>query len=92
MYGMDVFMLKNSTTSAPDTREQPYVYEWGLIFPQITFWRYKHESAMLLDPGHNRGYMGNVFQLKRTWRLWTIQLMLIVAVVEVFLHEDSFHF
>ena len=32
MYGMDVFMLKNSTTSAPDTREQPYVYEWGLIF------------------------------------------------------------
>ena len=27
-----------------------------LFFPQITFWRYKHESAMLLDPGHNRGY------------------------------------
>ena len=40
-----------------------------LFFPQITFWRYKHESAMLLDPGHNRGYMGIVFQLKRTWRL-----------------------
>ena len=29
---MDVFMLKNSTTSAPDTREQPYVQERGLIF------------------------------------------------------------
>ena len=85
MYGMDVFMLKNSTTSAPDTREQPQI-------PQITFWRYQHESAMLLDPGHNRGYMGTVFQLKRTGRLWTVQLVLIVAVVEVFLHEDSFHF
>ena len=47
---------------------------------------------MLLDPGHNRGHMGTVFQLKRIWRLWTIQLVLIVAVVEVFLHEDSFHF
>ena len=47
---------------------------------------------MLLDPGHNRGYMGTVFHLKRTGRLWTVQLVLIVAVVEVFLHEDSFHF
>ena len=47
---------------------------------------------MLLDPGHNRGYIGTMFQLKRTWRLWTVQLVLIVAVVEVFLHEDSFHF
>ena len=47
---------------------------------------------MLLDPGHNRGYMGIVFQLKRTRRLWTIQLILIVAVEKVFLHEDSFHF
>ena len=24
---MDVFMLKNGTTSAPNTREQPYMYE-----------------------------------------------------------------
>ena len=27
MHGMDVFMLKNGTTSDPNTREQPYVYE-----------------------------------------------------------------
>ena len=32
MHGMDVFMLKNCTTSTPDTRKQPYVYEWSLIF------------------------------------------------------------
>ena len=32
MHGMDVFMLKNCTTSAPDSRKQPYVYEWCLIF------------------------------------------------------------
>ena len=29
---MDVFMLKNCTTSAPDTRKQLYVYEWSLLF------------------------------------------------------------
>ena len=32
MRGMDVFMVKNCTTSAPDNRKQPYVYEWSLIF------------------------------------------------------------
>ena len=32
MHGMDVFMLKNCTTFALDTRKQPYVYEWSLIF------------------------------------------------------------
>ena len=32
MHGMDVFMLKNCDTFAPDTRKQPYVYEWSLIF------------------------------------------------------------
>ena len=36
------FLLRNCTTSTPDTRKQPYVYELSLInfFPQITFWRY----------------------------------------------------
>ena len=62
---------------------------------------------MLLVPGHNRGNMGTVslhirklylsyiltvFQLKTTWRLGNIQLVLIVAVVEVFLQEDLIHF
>ena len=30
---MDVFMLKNCTSSTPDTRKQPYVYdgEWSLL-------------------------------------------------------------
>ena len=32
MHGMDVFMLKNCTTFALDTRKQPYVYKWSLIF------------------------------------------------------------
>ena len=26
------FMLKHCTTSAPNTRKQPYVYQWSLIF------------------------------------------------------------
>ena len=34
----------------------------------------------------------SVFQLKAPWRLGNIQLVLIIAVVEVFLQEDSFHF
>ena len=32
MVCMDVFMLKNCTTSVSDTRKQPYVYEGGLLF------------------------------------------------------------
>ena len=32
MHGMDVFVLKNGNTSAPDTRKKPYMYEWSLIF------------------------------------------------------------
>ena len=32
MHGMDAFMLKNCTNSAPDTRKQPNMYEWSLIF------------------------------------------------------------
>ena len=44
MHGMDIFMLKNCTTSIPNTRKQLYVYKWSLIYlfsSQITFWRYK---------------------------------------------------
>ena len=42
MHGMDVFMLKNCTTFAPDTRKQPRTCTIEvLFFPQITFWRYK---------------------------------------------------
>ena len=33
MHGMDVFMLENCTTSAPDIRKQPFVYE--LLFGDI---------------------------------------------------------
>ena len=29
---MDVFYAQNCTTSAPDTRKQPYVYKWSLLF------------------------------------------------------------
>ena len=29
---MDVLMLKNCTTSVLDTRKQPYMYEWSLLF------------------------------------------------------------
>ena len=140
MHGMDVFMLKNCTTPAPDTRKQPYVYEWSLIFfHKLLFGDIKlsdlecrnrklsahdctdhiktlfssdnyHETqniktrqvAMLLVPGHNCATLLvpvhkvhnvlTVFQLKTTWRLGNVQLVLIVAVVEVLLQEDSFHF
>ena len=37
MHGMDVFVLKNGNTSAPDTRKKPYVYEWSLIFSRNYF-------------------------------------------------------
>ena len=36
-------------------------------------------------------YILTVFQLKTTWRLGNVQLLLIVPVVEVFLQEDLFH-
>ena len=29
---MDVFMLENCTTSAPNIRKQPYMYERSLFF------------------------------------------------------------
>ena len=148
MHGMDVFMLKNCTTPAPDTRKQPYVYEWSLIFfHKLLFgdiklsdlecrnrklsahdctdhiktlfssdnyhetrnidtsqaWvKLKSQAALLLVPGHNCATLLvpvhkvhnvlTVFQLKTTWRLGNVQLVLIVAVVEVLLQEDSFHF
>ena len=45
MHGMDVFMLKNCTTLAPDTTAIPESNRTCtsevLFFPQITFWRYK---------------------------------------------------
>ena len=41
MHGMDVFMscfmLKNCTTFSPDTRKQPYVYEWSYFFHKLLF-------------------------------------------------------
>ena len=139
MHAMDIFMLKNCTTSAPDTRKQPYVYEWSLIFfHKFLFGDIKlsylerrnrklsahdwtdhnktlfsshnyHETrninmsqaARLLVPGHNCATLLvlvhkvhnvlTVFQLwKTTWRLGNVQLVLIVAVVEVLLQEDLF--
>ena len=61
------------------------------------------QAAMLLVPGHTcatllvpvhkvHNVLTTVFQLKTTWRLGNVQLVLIVAVVEVLLQEDSFHF
>ena len=37
MHGMDVFVLKNCNTSAPDTRKKPYVYEWSHFFHKLLF-------------------------------------------------------
>ena len=38
MHGMDVFMLKNCTTSAPDTRKQPLVeIKYTLNILQVYF-------------------------------------------------------
>ena len=58
---------------------------------------------MLLVPGHNRGNMGIVslhIHKLRTYRIsaennmaaWKRSFLLTVAVVEVFLQEDLFHF
>ena len=57
---------------------------------------------MLLVPGYNCATLLvtvrkvhnvlTVFQLKTTWRLGNVQLVLIVAAVEVLLQEDSFDF
>ena len=51
-----------------------------------------HNCATLLIPVHKVHNVLTVFQLKPTWRLGNVQLVLIVAVVEVLLEEDSFHF
>ena len=128
MHAVDVFMLKNCTTSSPYTRKQPYVYEWSLIFfhkllfGDIKLFYLEHrnrklsahdctdhiktlfssgnyhetrnintsQAAMLLVPGHNCATLLvpvhkvhnvlTVFQLKTTWRLGNVQLVLIVAV------------
>ena len=60
------------------------------------------QAATLLVPGYNCATLlalvhkvHNVlaiFQLKKTWHLGNFQLVLIVAVVEVLLQEDLFHF
>ena len=61
------------------------------------------QAAMCLVPGHNCATLLAkvhrvhnlliVFQLwKTTWRLGNVQLVLIVAVLEVLLQEYSFHF
>ena len=77
-----------------------------LYFLPITIKKRKHESsrhvipyvipghncATLLVPVHKVRNVLTVFQLKTTWRLGNVQLVLIVAVVEVLLQEDSFHF
>ena len=49
-----------------------------------------HNCATLLVPVHKVHNVLTVFQLKTTWRLGNVQLVLIVAVVEVLLQEDSF--
>ena len=51
-----------------------------------------HNCATLLVPVHKVHNVLTVFQLKTTWRLGNVQLVLIVAVVEVLLQEDSFHY
>ena len=51
-----------------------------------------HNCATLLVPVHKVHNVLTVFQLKTTWQLGNVQLVLIVAVVEVLLQEDSFHF
>ena len=51
-----------------------------------------HNCATLLVPVHKVHNVLTVFQLKTTWRLGNVQLVLIVPVVEVFLQEDLFHF
>ena len=51
-----------------------------------------HNCATLLVPVHKVHNVLTVFQLKTTWRLGNVQLVLIVAVVEVLVQEDSFHF
>ena len=51
-----------------------------------------HNCATLLVPVHKVHNVLTVFQLKTTWRLGNVQLVLIVAVVEVLLQEDLFHF
>ena len=78
-----------------------------LYFLPITTTKHKHESsrdahitvtvpghncATLLVPVHKVHNVLTVFQLKTTWRLGNVQLVLIVPVVEVFLQEDLFHF
>ena len=51
-----------------------------------------HICATLLVPIHKVHNVLTVFQLKTTWRLGNVQLVLIVAVVEVLVQEDLFHF
>ena len=48
-------------------------------------------GATLLIPVHKVHNVLTILQLK-TWRLGNVQLVLIIAVVEVLLLEDSFHF
>ena len=61
--------------------------------------KHKHESSRHVGRTrpqlchiHKVHNVLTVLQLKTTWRLGNIQLVLIVAVVEVLLQEDSFHF
>ena len=52
-----------------------------------------HNCATLLAKVHRVHNLLIVFQLwKTTWRLGNVQLILIVAVLEVLLQEYSFHF
>ena len=56
------------------------------------------QDAMLLVPGHNCAtslvpvHKVHKRTYRTTWRLGNVQLVLIVAVVEISLQEDSFHF
>ena len=51
-----------------------------------------YNCATLLVPVRKVHNVLTVFQLKTTWRLGNVQLVLIIAVVEVLLQEDSFDF
>ena len=41
MHGADIFMLKNCTTSAPNTRKQTHVYKWSYLFIYLLLFFHK---------------------------------------------------
>ena len=95
MHGMDVFMLKNCTTSAPDSRKQPYVYEWSLIFFHKLLFGDIKLSDLERDVGTESCLPMTALIISKLYFrpiTTTKHVVLIVAVVEVLLREDSFPF